>query len=377
MTTRHVNKSFDIPFLDLNSNYVSISTEINTAIQRVLDSSWFILGKEVEVFEKTFADFCQARHCAGVANGLDALHIALRALDVGHGDEVIVPSNTFIATLLAVSYAGATPVLVEPRIQTYNINPDLIKSAITTRTRAIIPVHLYGQASEMNAIMEIAKKHNLYVIEDNAQAQGATHFNQKTGSFGHVNATSFYPGKNLGAYGDAGALTTNDSELFQKITSLRNYGSEKKYIHDVKGFNSRLDEIQAAILQVKLNHLSEWNARRIQIATLYIERLSSVGDIILPALADNCTSVYHLFVIRTSRRNALQAYLTEKGVGTMIHYPISPHLQNAYKDLGHKKDDFPIAEKIADTCLSLPIYPELSEVDISYICETIKSFFAK
>jgi dTDP-4-amino-4,6-dideoxygalactose transaminase len=299
-----------------------------------------------------------------VSNGLDALVLSLRVLGIGPGDEVIVPSNTYIATALAVSHVGATPVFVEPRMETYNLNPESIPQAITKKTKAIMPVHLYGQACEMDAIMEIAKAHNLYVVEDNAQAHLSSFKGQLTGSFGDVNGTSFYPGKNLGALGDAGAVTTNNEELADRIKTLRNYGSAVKYYNEEIGYNNRLDELQAAFLRVKLNYLQEWTNQRKEIAQWYNEELKLRNDLVLPYVHENADHVYHLYVVRTSNREKLQQELTEKGVQTMIHYPVPPHLQKAYKHLGYKEGDFPIAEEIARTCLSLPVWPGMKENEV-------------
>jgi dTDP-4-amino-4,6-dideoxygalactose transaminase len=365
-----------IPFLSFIKMNADIKAEILPNIEQFIDKGWYVLGEQVKQFESEYAEYCATKYCSGVANGLDAIIIALKALNIGEGDEVIVPSNTYIATWLAVSYVGATPVPVEPRIQTYNINPELIEQAITPKTKAIIPVHLYGQCCEMEAIMQIAQQHNLYVVEDNAQAQGASYGGKITGSFGHINATSFYPGKNLGAFGDAGAITTNDESLWQKANTIRNYGSNKKYYNELKGMNSRLDELQAGLLSIKLKHLNKWNQERQQIARLYSKALNGVGDLILPDLANDASSVYHLFVIRTNQRDALQQYLTENNIGTLIHYPLPPHLQQAYQDMRFKKGDFPIAEQIAKTCLSLPIYPGLQKQEIDYIADRINMFFA-
>lgn len=365
-----------IPFVSFSAVNAQIKAEITSAFESFFDSAWYILGEKVKQFEKEYAAFNNVSHTIGVSNGLDALHIALRTLQIGQGDEVIVPSNTYIATALAVSYVGATPVFVEPDILTYNIDTKKIEAAITARTKAIMPVHLYGQACEMEAIMEIAGKHNLYVIEDNAQAQGAMFNGKLTGGWGDVNGTSFYPGKNLGALGDAGAVTTNDEALAKRAAVLRNYGSEVKYKHDEIGFNMRLDECQAAFLSVKLKYLQEWIRQRQQIAASYSEALKGVGDLVLPIIADNATHVFHLYVIRTSKRDRLQKHLTENGIGTLIHYPIPPHLQKAYEHLGFKKGDFPIAEEMADTCLSLPLWPGMTETDVEMVAETIKIFYA-
>lgn len=365
----------NIPFLDFKYMHAPLKQEMMQTFEAFYDSNWFVLGQRVKQFELDYAQFNQTQFAVGISNGLDALHIALKTLNIGVGDEVIVPSNTYIATALAVSYVGATPIFVEPDINTYNIDPKLIEAAITPKTKAIMPVHLYGQACEMDAILKIAKKYNLYIIEDNAQSQGASYNGKLTGSFGHINGTSFYPGKNLGALGDAGAVTTNDEELAKKVNILRNYGSEKKYYNEVVGFNMRLDECQAAFLSVKLKQLNNWTLQRQEIAGWYNEELSSLNKIELPQIAQNATHVYHLYVIRTEKRDELQNYLTENGIGTLIHYPIPPHLQEAYANLGYKKGDFPIAEKIADTCLSLPMYPGLTKENVLTICNTIKEFF--
>lgn len=364
-----------IPYLSFEFQNKQIRNEIINSFGSFFDSQWYILGDRVIAFEKGFAAYNQVDHCIGVSNGLDALHLSLKVLNIGKGDEVIVPSNTYIATALAVSYVGATPVFVEPNIQTYNIDPARIDAAITPKTKAIMPVHLYGQACEMGDIMEIAKKHNLYIVEDNAQSQGATYNGRHTGSFGHINGTSFYPGKNLGALGDAGAITTDDEALAQRVRVLRNYGSEKKYYNYEIGFNMRLDECQAGFLSVKLKYLDEWTKQRQQIAQWYTETLRGIGDLILPTVAKGASHVYHIYLIRTMRRDELQKRLADKGIGTLIHYPIPPHLQKAYQHLGYKKGDFPIAEEIADTCLSLPLWPGMTENEVLFVSEKIKSFF--
>lgn len=364
-----------IPFLSFTQMNSVVKQELTTCFDQFIDNGWYILGEKLKQFESEYASYSETKFCAGVGNGLDAIIIALKAVGVGPGDEVIVPSNTYIATWLAVSYVGATPIPVEPRMDTYNINPEEIESKITAATKAIIPVHLYGQCCEMNAIMDIAKKHHLFVIEDNAQAQGASYQNKKTGSFGDINATSFYPGKNLGAFGDAGAITTNNEQLIQFTTTYRNYGSQKKYFNEIKGVNSRLDELQAALLSVKLKHLDSWNTERLAIANRYNELLAGIPALTLPKIAKEATSVYHLYVVRTDKRDALQNHLTSQGIGTLIHYPLPPHLQDAYRELNYKKGDFPIAETIANTCLSLPIYPGLTDDQIISISDAIKKFF--
>ena len=349
-----------IPFLDFVQPYEELKPQLDAAYERFMRSAWYILGKEVEAFEQEFADYCGAKYCIGVGNGLEALHLILRAYGIGEGDEVIVPSNTYIATWLAVSYAGAKPVPVEPDPRTFNLNPASIEAAITPRTRAIMPVHLYGQPADMDPIMQIAAKRNLRVIEDNAQAQGALYKGRRTGSLGHAAGNSFYPGKNLGAFGDAGAVTTNDAELADKIRTLRNYGSKKKYYNDCKGYNSRLDEMQAAFLRVKLSKLDEWNKRRSSVANSYLTKLAGIPDLTLPHVPDWAEPVWHLFVVRHARRDKLQSKLTESGIGTLIHYPVPPHLSGAYEDVGWRQGDFPLAEAIANTVLSLPIGPHLA-----------------
>jgi dTDP-4-amino-4,6-dideoxygalactose transaminase len=364
----------NIPFLSFQKRNQAIRKDVLSAFEQFFDSSWYVLGEQVNQFEVSYAKFNEVEHCIGVSNGLDALHLSLKALNIGKGDEVIVPSNTFIATVLAVNYVGATPIFVEPRADTYNINPDLIEGVITSRTKAIMPVHLYGQACEMDDIMAIAKKHSLYVIEDNAQAQGASWNRKLTGSFGDINGVSFYPGKNLGALGDAGAVTTNNTVLRDKILSLRNYGSQKKYHNEVVGYNNRLDECQAAFLNVFLKHLPNWTEERQKIAQWYNEELKDIPAIILPKVQKEASHVYHLYVIRTKKRDELQQYLKDRGVGTLIHYPIPPHLQACYKDLGYKKGDFPIAEEIANSTLSLPIYLGLTLKEIEYIAACIRKF---
>jgi dTDP-4-amino-4,6-dideoxygalactose transaminase len=364
-----------IPFLSFDYTNNIIRSEMQAAFQEVFDSKWYILGNYTQQFEKEYASFNQIGHCVGVSNGLDALFLCLKVLGISEGDEVIVPSNTYIATLLAVSYVGAKPVLVEPNVDTMNIDPAKIEKAINAKTKAIMPVHLYGQCCEMKEIMSVAQQYNLFVIEDNAQSQGSSHKDQLAGSFGNINGTSFYPGKNLGALGDAGAVTTNDDSLAKRVMILRNYGSQKKYYNDVIGHNMRLDELQSALLSVKLRYLQEWTKERQQIAHWYDESLNGINKLILPVIADGATHVYHLYVVRTKLRNELQEYLHQKGIGTLIHYPIPPHLQQAYSHLGFKEGDFPIAEEIAKTCLSLPLWPGMKQEQVEFVCETIRSFF--
>ncbi len=363
----------NIPFLSFEATNSQIREEIYKSFSQVFEDAWYVLGKNVEAFEKEYAAFNQVPYCVGLSNGLDALHLSLKVLGIGPGDEVIVPSNTYIATALAVSFVGAKPVLVEPRLSTCNLDPDLLENSITTKTKAIIPVHLYGQAAEMDAIMKIAARNGLSIIEDNAQSQGASYNGKLTGSIGDVNATSFYPGKNLGALGDAGGITTKNKELAEKIRMLRNYGSAQKYYNECVGFNMRLDEMQAAFLRVKLKYLKGWTEERQQIATWYNEGLEGVEDVIRPETAKGATHVYHLYVIRTKKRDALKEHLAKNNIGTLIHYPIPFHLQAAYKDLCYKKGDFPIAEAIAETCLSLPLWPGMKQEEVDFICKTIKN----
>lgn len=366
-----------IPFVSFSETNKLIKNEILQAFENFFESAYYVLGQKVKEFEHEYATFNSVSHCIGVSNGLDALHIALKTLGIGHGDEVLVPSNTYIATALAVSYVGATPVFIEPDIQTYNIDPLQIEAAITSKTKAIMPVHLYGQACEMEAIMQLAKKHNLFVIEDNAQAQAATYKGKITGSWGHINGTSFYPGKNLGALGDAGAVTTNDHELAAKAFVLRNYGSQKKYFNDVIGYNMRLDECQAAFLTVKLQYLQNWTNQRRQIAEWYYKALENIDDLILPFTAEGATHAYHLYVVRSNKRDQLQSHLSENGIGTLIHYPIPPHLQKAYDHLGFEEGDFPIAEMLANTSLSLPMWPGITNDQVASVAAAIRNFYTK
>ena len=348
-----------VPFLDLRPAYAELRAEFDAAYHRVMESGQYLLGSELEQFEAEFAACCEAKFCIGVGNGLDALHLILKAYGIGAGDEVIVPANTYIATWLAVSYTGATPVPVEPDPQTFNIAPEQIEAAITANTKAIIPVHLYGQPADMDPIIGIARNHGLKMIEDNAQAQGATYKGRRTGSLGDAAAISFYPAKNIGAFGDAGAVTTNDHEVADRVRMLRNYGSKKKYENECQGYNSRLDELQAAFLRVKLRKLDEWNERRRAVAARYLNGLSGVLGLKLPCVPEWAEPVWHLFAVRHRQRDKLQAALAEASIGTLIHYPIPPHLSRAYADAGWTAGDFPIAEEIAKTELSLPMGPHL------------------
>lgn len=364
-----------IPFLDLKASYLELKEELDATYERVMRSGSYILGAEVEAFESEFADYCGVKHCIGLSNGLDALHLILRAMDIGPGDEVIVPTNTFIATWLAVSYSGARPVPVEPDENTYNIDPALIEAAVTPRTKAIIPVHLYGQPVDMDPINAIAKKYGLKVIEDAAQAHGAHYKGTRVGGLGDAAGFSFYPGKNLGAFGDGGAVTTIDSELADKIRVLRNYGSRIKYNNEVKGFNSRLDELQAALLRVKLKKLDEWNAIRKSIATEYLIKLEVNSNLIVPFIPVWADPVWHLFVVRTTKRDKLQDYLKTNAVQTLVHYPIPPHKQQAYKE--YNELTFPISEIIHKEVLSLPISGTQSLKDTKTIAMLINKFFEK
>lgn len=350
-----------VPFLDLRAAYLELQGRIDEAIARVSHSGWYVLGPEVEAFENTFASYCGAASCLGVANGLDALHIGLRAMGMGPGDEVIVPSNTYIATWLAVTQAGAKIVPVEPDPGTHNIDPARIEAAISSRTRAILPVHLYGLPADMDPILQIARKHGLLILEDAAQAHGARYKGQRIGSHGDMVAWSFYPSKNLGAMGDAGALTIKNANHTSMARTLRNYGSAKRYVNEVRGFNSRLDPMQAAVLSVKLDLLDEWNQRRRETAEYYLEHLKDAKNVVLPVVPDWAESAWHLFVIRHPRRDALQQALAEEGVETLIHYPIAPHLQQAYADMKWGAGAFPIAEQLAGEVLSLPIGPHLTK----------------
>lgn len=360
-----------IKFLDLKKINDRYKDEIDNAIANVINSGWYILGNQVKRFEKAFAKYTGTKHCIGVANGLEALTLILKALDFENGDEVIVPANTYIASILAISENGLKPVLVEPDIKTYNIDPKEIEEKITPKTRAIMVVHLYGQVAEMDSIIELADKYDLKIIEDCAQAHGALYKSKKVGSFGIASGFSFYPGKNLGALGDGGAITTNNDQFAEKLFALRNYGSHKKYENLYKGFNSRLDEIQAAILNVKLKYLDEDNYKRKLIANYYLETIKN-NKLELP-LSDSFDShVWHLFVIRAKERNKLQNYLAENNIQTMIHYPIPPHKQKAYKEMCHL--NFPITEKLHDELLSLPISPVITINEVKVVCDVINSF---
>lgn len=360
-----------VPFLDLQRIHREIREPLEAAFHRVLDSGWFIMGPEVEAFEAEFAQYCGVSHCIGVGNGLDALHLLLRAYGIGRGDEVLVPSNTFIATWLAVSHCGAIPVAVEPRINTYNIDPEELESVITKRTRAIIPVHLYGQPADMDPINEVARRHGLVVIEDGAQAQGAVYKGRRTCGLGDSAATSFYPGKNLGALGDGGAVLTNDGMIAEKVRRLRNYGSIVKYVHDESGYNSRLDEMQAAFLRVKLGFLDEWNAKRAAVADKYTSLLQDSG-LDLPCVPDWASSAWHLYVVRSSKRDALGAHLAKCGISTGVHYPKPPHLQACYA--GYSNQHLPLAEALANEVISFPISPFTTEQELLHVANSVRLF---
>jgi dTDP-4-amino-4,6-dideoxygalactose transaminase len=365
--------SISVPFLDLRAPYVELQDELDAAVGRVLDSGWYLLARELDTFEAAFAAYAGAKHCIGVANGLEALHLALLAMGVGPGDEVIVPSNTYIATWLAVSHTGAMPVPVEPDERTYNIDPDGIEEAITSRTKAILPVHLYGQPADMDAIVDIARKHGLRVLDDAAQAHGASYRGRAVGCLGDATGWSFYPSKNLGAFGDAGAVTTNDDEMADQIRLLRNYGSRSKYVNQVQGYNSRLDEVQAAVLSAKLRSLDRWNSRRTHIAHRYLQALQGTG-IQEPLVPDWAEPAWHLFVVRTPDRDVLQRHACEAGIETLIHYPIPPHLQAAYAGLLLSEGSLPISEAIHREVLSLPIGPHMTDEQIECVIQVVQSF---
>lgn len=362
-----------IPFVTFLPMEKELNNDIRDAFERVFTRSWYIEGVEDEKFEKMFAEYCGTKYCIGVGNGLDALMLALKALGIGEGDEVIVPSNTYIATALAVTYVGATPVFVEPDIRTFNINHELIEAAITNKTKAIMPVHLYGQACDMDPIMEIAHKYNVRVVEDCAQAHGATYKGQKVGTFGDVACFSFYPGKNLGALGDAGAVVTRDKYLADMIRALGNYGSDYKYHHIYKGNNSRLDELQAAFLAVKLPHLERMNTERRRIAQMYTEGIRN-SKIITPYVPDYAVPVWHIYGIRCDRRNALEKHLNDRGIGTNKHYPIPIHMQECYKDLNISQGTLPIAEEISSTEISIPMYYGMTDEEVQYVIDAINEF---
>lgn len=363
--------STSVPFLDLHATYRELREPIDRAIQRVLDGGWYVLGNEVERFEAEFADYVGSRHCVSTGNGLDALYLSLLAMGVGPGDEVIVPSNTYIATWLGVTRTGARVVPVEPDPATFNIDPERLEAAITSRTRVILPVHLYGRPADMTAIRAISERHSIRVLEDAAQAHGAEHDGVKAGALGHAAAWSFYPGKNLGAFGDGGAVTTNDDTLAHELRRLRNYGSSRKYVHEVRGVNSRLDEVQAAVLRVKLPLLDEWNARRRELAAQYERGLRGLPSIVLPSSPDSDMHSWHLFVVRLNQRDLVAKRLAQNGVGTLVHYPIPPHRQGAFKGYFAGEEGFPISESLHSSVLSLPLGPHLSSDECSRVIEAL------
>ena len=363
-----------VPFADLRSLHEEMREELDAAYHGVMASGWYVLGEEVVRFEEAFATYCGVRYCVSVGNGLDALHLILRAYGVGPGDQVIVPATTFIATWLAVTYCGATPVPVECDPRTYNLDPRRLVEAFTPQTRAVVPVHLFGQTAEMAPIVEAAHRRGLRVVEDAAQAHGARYRGRRAGSLADAAAFSFYPIKNLGALGDGGAVVTDDPDIAGRIRALRNYGSVEKYQHTLKGFNSRLDALQAAFLRVKLRRLDGWNARRRALAARYLSGLAGLDGLVLPAVAAECEPVWHLFVLRHHRRDDLRTHLSAHGVGTLLHYPIPPHRSEAYADRGWSDGTFPLAEEFARTCLSLPMGPHLSDVQTDYVVDAVTTF---
>lgn len=362
-----------VPFVTFKPLEKELDKNLRDAFERVYMRSWYIEGEEDKKFEEAFAAYCESKYCIGVGNGLDALFLALKGLEIGVGDEVIVPSNTYIATALAVTYVGATPVFVEPDIRTFNIDPSKIEEAITDRTKVIMPVHLYGQACDMDPIIEIAKKHDLYIVEDCAQAHGAKYKGKVIGSFGEAAGFSFYPGKNLGALGDAGATVTNNKKLEERIRALGNYGSDYKYHHVMQGNNSRLDELQAGFLNAKLPHLDKVNVERRRIAQKYLNGIKN-PEVILPYVPEYATPVWHIFGVRCKRRIELEHYLNAAGIGTNKHYPIPMHLQECYKNLGFKKGDFPVAEEISATELSIPMYYGMTDEEVQYVIDKVNEF---
>jgi dTDP-4-amino-4,6-dideoxygalactose transaminase len=361
-----------IAFLDMKSVYAELKPELDAAYHRVMESGWYVLGKEVEAFEAEYAAFCGTKHCIGLGNGLEALEFALRGWDIGPGDEVIVPSNTYIATWLAVTAVGARVVPVEPTPAGPNIDPERLAAAITPRTKAIMPVHLYGEPADMVAIAALARKHGLKVVEDVAQAQGSKVRGRRAGALGDAGAHSFFPTKNIGAFGDGGAVTTDDDKLADRLRALRNYGSKVKYVNIERGFNSRLDELQAAFLRVKLRHLDRWNEQRRQVAARYDDKLAGIPGLSLPRAPQWAEPVWHLYVVRTPHRVELIKALDGKGIGTLVHYPIPPHLQQAYADLGLGRGTYPLAENLADTVLSLPMGPHLKPEQVDEVAAAVR-----
>jgi dTDP-4-amino-4,6-dideoxygalactose transaminase len=366
-----------VPFVDLKSQYIRIKEEIQKEINEVLDNTAYICGRKVKKFEEDFAEVHQVKYCTALSSGTDALHTALTALGIKHGNEVIVPVNTFIATSEAVTLCGAKPVFVDQDEKTYNIDTGKIEKAVTPKTKAIIPVHLYGQPADMKPIMDIAGKHNLFVIEDCSQAHLSEYNGKRTGGIGHIGTFSFYPGKNLGAYGEGGAVVTNDENLHRKMLNFRQHGSTEKYVHESEGHNYRMEEIQAGVLNVKLKYIREWTEKRRKIAEFYNIKFASFMTemVIIPNCLENVKHVYHLYVVRVKKRDELMKYLAENGVQSALHYPIPLHLQKAYAYLGYQKGNFPVAENCCGEILSLPMYPELTEEQAGFVCMTIKNFY--
>lgn len=370
-----VREKMNIPFLDLKAQYQSIRHEVNTAIQNILDNATYVLGKSVADFEQAFAKAHDVKHAVGVSSGTDGNHLALWVLDIKSGDEIIIPANTFIATAWGATLCGATPVFVDCEKDGYNLDPSKIEAAITTKTKAIVVVHLYGQSADMEPLIQIAKKYHLFLVEDCAQAHLSEYKGKRVGGFGITSSFSFYPGKNLGAYGEAGAFTTNDDSLATKAKMLRDHGALQKYSHETYGHNYRMEGIQGAVLGVKLKHLASWTEKRQAVAVKYNTLLKNVGDIVLPKEMPYAKHVYHLYVIQTTKRDNLQKHLTDKGIGTGLHYPIPLHLQKCFEHLRYRKGAFPITEQLSERCLSLPMFAELSDKQIDYVCDSIKKFF--
>ncbi len=366
-----------VKFLDVGATYAELQDEIDKSVKKVLQSGHYLFGENVTNFESEFAQYCQCSHCVTVGSGLDALELMLKAYNISQGDEVIVPSNTYIATILAVSNVGATPVFVEPDGLSHNLDPEKLESAITKKTKAVIAVHLYGQTADIKKIKPICEQNNILLLEDAAQAHGAEHYGKRAGSLGDAAGFSFYPGKNLGAFGDGGAITTNDESVAEYIRTARNYGSEKKYYNSMKGVNSRLDEIQAAILRIKLKHLDRWNSQRNKTAQCYLEHLNTNPDLTLPVCIEGNKHVWHLFVVRSGRRNELMSYLKDQGIDSIIHYPVPPYKQVAYKEFSHLSEQFSLTNRLSDEILSLPMGPHLNIPEVEKVCDVINNFLNK